>query len=404
MTTDGTGDILLAVAESIGHSLVEARTVQVEPGAGGIISGHEVVLEAADGTRRSETVYLETDPRSTDRAGVLHLRDDDTGSVVAVWLYPADPELPALPASVFPAAAAALLARLSLDATDLTLEVATYRPGKRAVVRMTTASGTFYLKIVRPASAALIADAHAGWASCGLPVPEVLAFSPEGLVAMSPLAGVEAASVVGAIAADDAAIETTIDAIHAITTRIGIIPSDAPARPSLVSRLDWYLGRAEWLAGSAGIRDLGASIEALYRRGGDPTPNVTVHGDLHLAQLFVDPAQPHRITGVLDIDTSGTGDPADDCAALWAHCHALAQHRLDQGDARDAGAATRLAARLQARWPGHREPGLADRATAIAATQLLGHALSGTIPVARAIALATELVAIRQHERPLTAV
>ena len=45
-------------------------------------------------------------------------------------------------------------------------------------------------------------------------------------------------------------------------------------------------------------------------------PSATIHGDLHEGQLVVDDG---HITGVLDIDDAGPGDPVDDRANLIAH-------------------------------------------------------------------------------------
>lgn len=107
---------------------------------------------------------------------------------------------------------------------------------------------------------------------------------------------------------------------------------------------------------------------------------------------------------MLDIDTSGWGDPADDVAALYAHLIATVVH---DGGSRATVRARRssvLADGWRRRWFRSAETGFADRAHAIAATQLLGHALSRS---AAGSAGATELIerahrVVNADERPLT--
>ncbi|MER3393552.1 MAG: phosphotransferase, partial [Microcella pacifica] len=177
-------------------------------------------------------------------------------------------------------------------------------------------------------------------------------------------------------------------------------------RSSLVRRLDWYEERLldQLPDHDSRIERTSRAIAARYRAGGEPPPSRTVHGDLHLAQLLVDPSEPSRITGVLDIDTSGWGDPADDAAALYAHLIATVVH--DGGSAATVRArrSSVLADGWRRRWFGSREPGFADRAHAIAGTQLLGHALARSAAGSEDAQLLLERAEriVTADERPLT--
>lgn len=388
MTSDDYGDVLDAIADSLCLNLVAARRLHAEASRNGFTTGYEIELEAVDGSRELHCVYIENEPGSGDRDGVMHLRDEATGDVMAVWLYPRDPELPTLPAAVYPAAAAVLLERLGLDATGLSLEVAAYRPGKRAVIRMDTTAGTVYLKVVKPTAVEQLRARHELWRSSSVPVPGVLAWAPDGLIALEKLSGVEAITVVPSICGSD----DFVDALSALTDRIAAIESDSPARPSLASRLEWYERRLIALFPDAetGIRSTRQRIESRLRRAGPPSRLVTIHGDLHLAQLFVDPVEPHRIIGILDIDTAGIGDPADDAAALWAHLVVTAEHRAAEPEL--AASTQQLADRFRGRWERSADPGFADRAGPIAAAQLLGHALAGSISAPVMLALADDVL------------
>ncbi|MFP7760711.1 phosphotransferase family protein [Marisediminicola sp. LYQ85] len=396
--TDDSAAVLDAVAESLGRTIESAHLIQVEPSGSGTVSGHAVRWRDDDGVTSSVSLYVETAPPreggpGESRPGVLVLSDDE-GGTATVWLYPGDPALPTLPAAVYPDAAALLLERLGVDATDLTLSVVAYRPGKRAVIRMTTAERVLFLKVVRPGVVDALVDRHRAWIAAGLPAPEIIAWAPDGLVAIEALRGVELSTVLDEISEHD-----LLDTIDGLTRRIAEVSSPTPARPSLLSRLDWYEDRVSRAVVEPGTPSTPAAVSAVCARiraiasdAGPPEALVTIHGDLHVGQIFVDPHRPTTVTGVLDIDTAGLGDPADDAAALWAHLEATACHRRARGDAAFADRVHALATTVREGWT-TRGPRFARRVAAIAAVHLLGHALSTTIPLETALDLVDQILA-----------
>lgn len=395
-------DVLDAVAASLASTLVEAQALQVEPTGNGFTHGYRATLRDAAGSVADHTVFVETSPPEATRPGVLALSNPTTGERVDVWVYPADPALPALRTAVYAEAAGVVLARLGLPVDGLRVSLAAYRPGKRAVVRVDTGSTAYFLKVVRPPAAEPLQARHTLWREAGIPVPAVLGWSEEGLVALEALAGSEVIAVLDRV--DDP--EALLDAIEALGAAIAHVPSISSARASLVRRVDWYEERLiEQLPALDGLIERTArTISRRFRAGGAPPPSRTVHGDLHLAQLLVDPAAPAQITGVLDIDTSGWGDPADDAAALYAHLIATVVHDGGSRATIRARRSSVLADGWRRRWFRSSEAGFVDRAHAIAATQLLGHALSRS---AAGSAGATELIerahrVVNADERPLT--
>lgn len=397
------GDVLDAVAASLDSTVVGAHALQVEPTGNGFTHGYRISMRDSLGSTADHTVFVETAPPAAARPGVLTLSNPSTGEKVDVWVYPADPALPALRTAVYAEAAAVVLARLGLPVAGLRVSLAAYRPGKRAVVRVDTTDTAYFLKVVRPPAAEPLQRRHSLWREAGIPVPTVLGWSEEGLVALEALPGVELISVLDRVA------EPTelLDELDRVVTRIASVPSTAPARSSLVRRVDWYEDRlVEQVPEHDGLIERTVrTIGRRYRSGGAPPPERTVHGDLHLAQLLVDESAPTTVSGLLDIDTSGWGDPADDAAALYAHLIATVVH---DGGSRATVRARRcsvLADGWRRRWFASSEAGFADRAHAIAATQLLGHALSRSAAGSEG---ATELIE-RAHrvanadQRPLTA-
>lgn len=367
-------DVLEAVAQSLESSLIDAHALQVEPTGNGFTHGYRLTLRDAVGGTADHTVFVETTPPEATRPGVLTLSNPSTGDRVDVWVYPADPALPALRTAVYAEAAGVVLARLGLPVDSLRVSLAAYRPGKRAVVRVDAADTAYFLKVVRPPAAEPLQARHLLWRSSGVPVPGVLGWSEEGLVALEALPGSELIAVLDRVGDPD----VLLDQIEALVGTIARVASTSSARASLVRRVDWYEGRLiDQLPAYNGLIE--RTVRAITRRfqaGGAVPPCRTVHGDLHLAQLLVDPADATCITGVLDIDTSGWGDPADDAAALYAHLIATVVHDGGSQATLRARRSSVLADGWRRRWFTSPETGFVDRAHAIAATQLLGHALS----------------------------
>jgi hypothetical protein len=365
--------LLNRVAEQLQRTLVGYTQSLTEPTDTGYLIGYDLVLQGAGGERERRLVFVGVEHTHTESPGALAVSIDGRSQPASVWLYPADPTLPALRTVTDVESAAAVLGALGLAVEPTAVKVVSYRPGRRAVVRVDTTGQSLFLKVVEPGKAESISERHDLFRASGLPVPRLLGWSQDGVIAMSGLPGVEAQSVVAHI--DDHA--AFLDQVEFVCSLVAAAPSVNTARPSLFRRLDWYVDRL--------IETLPAERDRILLTGGaiaqrgaeglafEHTP-VTIHGDLHLGQLFVDPMQPSVIAGILDIDTAGVGDPADDAGAFYAHLIALAES-LVASDRHAADECFRLADAWRSRWRRNLNAGFAARASAIAATHLLGHAL-----------------------------
>lgn len=292
----------------------------------------------------------------------LHRVPQETGMVLdgeaRVWIHPADPHLPALAPAAFGHAAEVLLGRVGITATGAP-EMVGYRPGRRAVLKVPTAEGTTWVKVVRPRRIERVVHAHTALHDRGLPVPAVRGWSPEGLLILDHAPGV-AATDGGWVP------EALLDEVDRLRAQIASTRIDGTARTSLATRLPWYLDRLR-----AARPDRAGLIDRIAQRAdAEMTPSAavtqTIHGDLHLGQLFLD-ADTGVVTGLIDVDTAGTGDPADDAAAFIGHAIASAV-LTDEGG--DAGAVWALADQATARWAG--EP----RTRALTAVHVLGHVVA----------------------------
>jgi aminoglycoside phosphotransferase (APT) family kinase protein len=360
------------VALSLTRTLVSYSESISEPTDHGYLRGYQLVLESPGGGSEHRLVFVEPGLPSALSPDVLTVPLDGAG-VVTVWLYPSDPALPALRTVTDIASTAAVLETLGIPETPISVDVVSYRPGRRAVVRVDSETQRLFLKVVEPAKAESISERHELFRSSGVPVPRLLGWSGDGVVAMTGLPGIEAQYAVARIGNHVA----FLDQLEFLCSLLEAVPAVNTARQSLFNRLDWYVKRlAERLPQDvARVVEVGAEIAAKGAEGREFefTP-VTIHGDLHLGQLFVDPETPSEIAGILDIDTAGVGDPADDAGAFYAHLIALAES-IDERDPASAAECFRLADAWAERWRRNRNAGFDARARAIGATHLLGHAL-----------------------------
>ncbi|MET1044895.1 MAG: phosphotransferase [Microbacteriaceae bacterium] len=376
-------DLLESLAEELGFTLQRSRQLSVDVSGDGYVTGHEVTLTGSDGAAQSQVVYVETNQGDAGRDGVLTMRNDETGDENAVWLYPRDPALPALPSAVFPDAATVLLNRIGLGVDTVSLMLAAYRPGKRAVVRADWPGGTTFIKVVRPDQVFDLQAKYSIWRDAGLPVPGTLGWTDDGIIAFTSLHGELASAAVTRLS--DAEADALVSGITDMCARIGGVPSDKPARASLATRLSWYERRVGTLLSHRGadgtllarLDDACRQIERVLASAPMTRP-MTIHGDLHLGQLFLNPAD-SALVGILDIDTAGTGDPADDAAALHAHLVVSAAMYGERGDIACARRVDSLADRWRRSWITRPDRGFAARARAISATHLIAHALGQSV-------------------------
>lgn len=319
-----------------------------EPLGAGSVAGFDV----ADGQGGILTYFVDTSRRTVaTETGILAGTPDEPDA--RVWLHPADPHLPALAPAAFSHAVQGLLARLGIESTGAPA-VVVYRAGRRAVLRVPTTDGTAWVKAVPPDRVVPIVEAHRVLGAAGIPVPVVRGWSEQGLMVWDAARGTPAS---------DAAWTPVglLDEVDDLRARIADAALDRPATTRLARRLDWYSDRLlAMLPGDSAA--VAGTVADRSRAAWDDPCVVTIHGDLHFGQLFVD--SDLRLTGVIDVDTAGSGASSDDSAAFIAHAIASAILTSSPNDAR-VWALARLGCE---RWDA---PGVRART----ATHLLGHTL-----------------------------
>lgn len=354
----GAEDVLGAAVQAAGGSLQSARAVHVQ-----YRPGHELVVryrcdvEWADGRVRSETLLAATVHSGTLPGTVPVVAETDEGDLeVSVWRYPFDPLVIGLPDAVVAEKLSEIFGPGAAD--SMKLEVVAYRPTERAVVRAEDGAGRVrYIKAVRPDAAEALIKRHSDLRALGLPVPEVIdADAATGLVVLAELPGMTLRERIKS----NTPPWPHADDLLALMERIGSVPAED--LPPVPGRVRDAIGHARLLERVAPDvrKQLGELVErfTLELPVAEARSGRVVHGDLHEGQVIVD--EDGRITGLLDIDDLGPGDPYDDLATLLAHLRFRAMRAGEE----DGGPIRSYADRLRSAFGAHADPRHLDLAVA----------------------------------------
>lgn len=247
---------------------------------------------------------------------------------VRVWRYPHDPWLPMLPQVCYPDVVGRTLRDLGValgpdPQAPIAIDVVSYRPGRRAVLRASQGGAAVFLKVMQPHRSGEIVDRHQRLLGAGVPVPEVLAHH-DGLVVLRELPGRPLSRAV----VDEGVRACSADDLVALLDRLPASLYPLPLRPPWTDSVEFYAGIVASSVPALGprldglVRAIREGLAALERRM-DVRPHDVVHGDFYEAQVFV---QDGRVVGLLDIDTVGPGRRSDDLACLLAHLSVLADY------------------------------------------------------------------------------
>jgi len=309
LTGADAGRLVAAVLEAEGVTTTRWAVHQVHhrPGVGVTVGW--TVSWWTGGRTGEEYLLGTTAPMPPGTPGSTTVRVD--AREVTVWRHPADPALPGLAAACDPAAVAGWL-----GPEVGTLELVTYRPLRRAVLRAGRGPARTYLKVVRPHTAELLHLRHQVLRAAGVPAARSVPL-PDGVLLLDELPGrplTEALAVDGGRATEPGRVVELLD-------RLPRAAMGLPRRPAWSERV-----RQHAAAAAAALPDRAEEVEHLGRviearvRSTDPGPLVPTHGDLYEANLLVDDG---RIVGLLDVDALGPGHRVDDLACLLGHLSVL---------------------------------------------------------------------------------
>ena len=343
---DAAADLLEAALAADGAALDSwsVRQVHARPGAEVTVAYDVVAAREVDGrpVRAAEHLFA-----TSARASAFHrarggrdgdlgpgvVRLDDGERTVHVWRHPYDPALPGLAAGSTPDRVAERLRAAGVDAPLLSLETVTYRPLRRAVLRARTTAGAAYVKVVRPTRVEALVRRHALFAArpggtSGVAAPRVRSWSADGVVLLDEVPGESVAGLLARTSARDQPACIDPAELLRVATALPRAGLALPRRPAWADRSAHYLGALATVHGvdAARLAALHEAIDAVVAEG-DPGPLVVTHGDLHAANLLLEPAaragDRPSVGAVLDVDTLGPGHLVDDLACAVAHLAVL---------------------------------------------------------------------------------
>jgi hypothetical protein len=269
--------------------------------------------------------------------GVPVVRPADGGGTpaVAVWRIAEDPWLPGLRVALDPAAVRTMLAPLGVPAAPVALRLRAYRPGRRAVVEVTSGAHRVFVKVARPSSIEALQRRHQAMDAGDprLPIPVSHGWSSElGLVVLEARPGITLREAL----ATDLYLAPSVETVRSLLDGLPEIGDGRTARSQVHAGIE-HVALIRRLAPDASRALDEFDLRAMVGRS---TVERSVHGDLHEAQILV---QGGAITGLLDIDTVGLGDPRDDWATLLGHLVVRAAEAGHEERARIRGYAAEVA-------------------------------------------------------------
>ena len=321
---------------------LRAAEVNVKP------SGAVVVMYVA-GVRRADrtctTEFLGATTESPVPAGAAVVGGEYRGEPVEVgiWAWPRDPALPALPTASNPVLLAEKFRKFGLStASALDIRLRGYRPMRHAVLEVRDDRFRWFVKVVRPSAVAGFCHRH-DVARRHVPVPAVLASSPDGLIVLPEAQG----TPLRALIIDG---NTALPSPDELESLLNALPAElmmlAP-QPSHLELVDYHASVLRCAAADepAVLTRVTDVVNVLHSVEAQPEETVPVHGDFYEGQLL---AEDGRVTAVLDIDTAGPGERSDEWATLLAH---LAVLGLDTGRATALGYTDTVLAHAERRVP-----------------------------------------------------
>jgi hypothetical protein len=301
---DSAHDVLAAAGVAAGFTVDEVLVSQVRyvPGRHVTVQYRTKLTEASG--RHSAPALVATWGIDVPEGTPMISAGDIT---VAVWRFPRDPFLPGLAAALDQTAVVKLLTRLGVQTTSVRLRARSYRATRRAVVEARGEAETIYMKVLRPSRIDALQTRHTSLAG-HVPIPHSLGWSRNlGIVAMQGLGGRTLRQAIEAGAVE-------LPSPQALVALLDHFPEPGPDAAPVKGAYQRSGDHARLIG--AVLPESSQQLEDLVSRVATATidePSVAVHGDFHSSQVLVDAG---RVVGLVDVDTAGVGQRADDLANL----------------------------------------------------------------------------------------
>jgi hypothetical protein len=333
--------VLRAAVEAAGGRLVQAHPchLQYRPGYDVVVRfDAQVAWKSAPPVAETLVAATTVDGPPPGTLRVEAVTPEGSTLAVGVWRWPFDPQVTGLTRAVTPTTAAEFLH--GLVAGPVRLEVVAYRPTLRAVVRVVDENDdVVYVKAVPPVEVGDLVRRHEVLLDAGIRVPRVVRRDDAaGLIALTALTGPTVRELIKSGRGELPGPEQ-YEALYAAFAPVHLPGArHVPGRAATGQRHAAML--ATVMTGPQDRRLLDRLDELLtpVSERASSRSGPTIHGDLYEAQIVTRRGEDGSpvISGLLDLDEAGPGDPFDDRASVIAHllCRALdstgpEQHRLE---------------------------------------------------------------------------
>lgn len=288
----------------LGESLTDMAATQVRYSPGAYVTTSYSVRDAKGATL---TVCAHSGKRLPENTSIV----SDGDSNIAVWRFPHDPALPGLVYTSSAKLLAPVMAQVGIKEPIRTIAVRSYRPRRRAVVEVSTAQHRLFLKVVKPSRVSDLQSVHKVAAGF-LRVPRSLGWLPDlGIAILEALPGTSLRHRL------DSGLHS-LPSSQSLTNILDQIPDMPATAPGLVERLNAHRRFLDVIVPAESSR-IARIVDEVSTSPAEPI--VPAHNDFHAAQVMVSGG---AITGLVDIDTLGSGHRADDYAMFLGHLYTSA--------------------------------------------------------------------------------
>jgi len=325
LTSSEVGELLGAAVEHAGGRLVSWALDHVDANPQQSTTATYSATVAWPYGERDELLGVSaraSGPAATDSRAEIFA---DGEREVAVWIYPADPDLPGLARAAYTEQMAGILTDANVlgrpvGPAEVSLRMIGYRPRRRAVLKVEVGDPpvVLYCKVLRERVFHDVVRRHELLLDAGVPAPLIAATTPDALLVLHTLPGRSLAKAVFD-ESDPCTAEQLIQLLDAMPMSI----TRLERRPPWSDAVQHYAQMV-----SAALPAATDKLARLVQQVTDglahiPLGNEPTHGDFHEGQVHVAGG---RIVGMLDVDTVGPGRRADDLACLIAHLSTI--HRM----------------------------------------------------------------------------
>ena len=318
LTSSEVGELLGAAVEHAGGRLVSWALDHVDANPQQSTTATYSATVAWPYGERDELLGVSaraSGPAATDSRAEIFA---DGEREVAVWIYPADPDLPGLARAAYTEQMAGILTDANVlgrpvGPAEVSLRMIGYRPRRRAVLKVEVGDPpvVLYCKVLRERVFHDVVRRHELLLDAGVPAPLIAATTPDALLVLHTLPGRSLAKAVFD-ESDPCTAEQLIQLLDAMPMSI----TRLERRPPWSDAVQHYAQMV-----SAALPAATDKLARLVQQVTDglahiPLGNEPTHGDFHEGQVHVAGG---RIVGILDVDTVGPGRRTDDLACLIAH-------------------------------------------------------------------------------------